>query len=125
MSRLKELLDTDLRFAALMKAKSVAILDADALKAQGQVDAAIEKYKDAAAREYQVYEYLTNEGLAAPALHSLVSSASCWFEAGSLEAARKLLRRATELCDGDDRVEQFCLMLLRRIERQLSYSQQG
>ena len=122
MRTLKELVDSSPDFAKLMQEKSIAILDADLLRERGEQDAAMQMYERAAALEFKVYSRLEHEGLRGPALDSLVSCASCWYAAGKLEAARKLLLDALDLCVDQAEMRAFCLTFLRRIEKRLSYS---
>ena len=122
MNGLKELVEADPDFARLMQEKSTAILDADLLRERGEQDAAMEMYKKAAELDFRVYSRLEHEGLRGPALDSLVSCASCWYAGGKLEAARKLILDALDLCMGQAEMRDFCLTFLRKIEKRLSYS---
>lgn len=122
MKTLKELVDSSPDFARLMQEKSISILEADSLRDRGKQDAAMRMYETAAELESRVYSSLEHHGLRGPALDSLVSCASCWYAAGKLEAARKLVLDALELCAGDAETRSLCLTFLRRIEKRLSYS---
>lgn len=119
---LKKLLETDAHLRAAMQEKSAAILEADTLKSQGDLPAAMQHYKRAAELEYRIFRYLEDARLTRAALISLISAASCWYEAEELLAARKALHEALERSSGNESVSEDCAELLAKIEAALSSS---
>jgi hypothetical protein len=120
MNKLKDLIESNPAFSELMRAKSSAIIEADALKARGERAKALALYAEAARIEYLLSEFLSEEGLHADAMVSLLSCASCWYCADELHAARSVAREAVPLCGPKDRrIRARFLALLKKIEAAL------
>ena len=77
----------------MMAFKSNLILEAEWLKASGNLDDAKQKYAQAAEKEYQIYQMLRKHRYNQDALTNLLSCASCWIEAEYYTAADAVISK--------------------------------
>ena len=120
MNRLKDLMESNPTFSEWMRATAAATIEADALKARGERAKALALYAEAARLEYLVWDFLSEEGLHADAMVSLLSCASCWYCADEPHAARSVAREALEFCGPKDRrIKARFIALMSKIEAAL------
>lgn len=101
MKNLDSFLKENEAIQKMMTLKSNLILEAEWLKASGDLDEAKKKYAQAAESEYQIYQILRKHRYSQDALTNLLSCASCWIEAEYYTAAdaviSKILRHKLSL----------------------------
>lgn len=102
-----------------MSKASNFILGAEALKHRGKLDIAIEKYKEAAEIEWQLYKFLREYECKEDALDSLISCGSCWYDAGNFETAKAVFSWALAEA-ADEQTKKLCWKLIDKTTRALS-----
>lgn len=87
MKNLGPFLEENKAIRKVMQLKSNLILEAEWLKASGNLDEAKKKYAQVAENEYRIYQILRKHRYSQDALTNLLSCASCWIEAEYYTAA--------------------------------------
>jgi len=93
MKNLDSFLEENEAIQKMMQLKSNLILEAEWLKATGDLDDAKKKYARAAEKENQIYQILQKHRYSQDALINLLSCASCWIEAGYYAAADAVISK--------------------------------
>ncbi len=87
---------TDQRMTSLKAVKSAFILEAQSLTGRGLALFALPFYQEAAQAEFELAELLRSQGRHLDAKISLMSAASCLFQAGQFQQATPLLQALAE-----------------------------